>query len=151
MLHRLVSELQQIRLSAVTTRTTNVVDDVSYAAHGPALDVADCMVEAGNLAKHEIARLRLTLSAEKSTVIATTDKLAHHIAGGMTGNPFQVARVHTSLGTSLTCRRTQLQQLRFRRAHRRRARLVRLRQARARVDPLLRAGPAAVALWGASA
>eukprot|EP00971_Amphidinium_carterae_P317918 6319915-Amphidinium_carterae.1 len=71
----------------------------------------------------------------------------------MEGRPFQVARVHTSLGTSLTAQRrrsTKLQQTRFIKARRRRARLVRLRKAGAQIDHTLRAGPAAVALWGAS-
>eukprot|EP00971_Amphidinium_carterae_P267532 5306900-Amphidinium_carterae.1 len=76
-------------------------------------NVVECMVKAGNLVKSEVARLRLTLSTDKSTVIASIGSLAHNIAGGIAGSPFQVARIHTSLGTSLTtqrCRSTALPQ-----------------------------------------
>eukprot|EP00971_Amphidinium_carterae_P184908 3671408-Amphidinium_carterae.1 len=71
----------------------------------------------------------------------------------MHGATFQVARAHTSLGSLLTAqlrRRTTLQQKRFKLAARRCNRLSRLRKAGGKIDGLLRAGPAAVALWGAA-
>eukprot|EP00971_Amphidinium_carterae_P227695 4516439-Amphidinium_carterae.1 len=71
----------------------------------------------------------------------------------MTGAPFQVATDHKSLGTTLSAqlrRRTRLQQQRQKQAAKRRRRLVRLRKAKAHIGPVLRAGPTAVATWGAT-
>eukprot|EP00971_Amphidinium_carterae_P280321 5565131-Amphidinium_carterae.1 len=68
----------------------------------------------------------------------------------MAGEPFQVAGIHKSLGTDVSAqrrRRTRLQQHRLAAAARRRKRLQRLRKASAKIGHVLRAGPAAVALW----
>eukprot|EP00971_Amphidinium_carterae_P154067 3055363-Amphidinium_carterae.1 len=85
--------------------------------------------------------------------MASSDKLGRTIANSIPGTVFQVARTHTSLGTGLTSqlrRRTGVPQKRFRASALRRKRLLRLRKAGAKIGQVLRAGPAGVALWGAT-
>eukprot|EP00971_Amphidinium_carterae_P125163 2480087-Amphidinium_carterae.3 len=108
------------------------------------------MVAAGNHAKAALDQLELKLSTTKSTVVATSTRLAKAIAQDMAGAPFQVADIHKSLGTDVSAqrrRRTRLQQHRLAAATRRRKRLQRLRKGSAKIGQVLRAGPAAVALW----